>query len=103
MTLFERVLGQAERWLVDLDQARDRAALFIARYGGSPQLDTYLDQLEDERAKHLMMMEGLEVLRAQNHPALLLQVRPPRPQMLKATLPADHRRRRTSPRVEAAK
>ncbi len=76
MTPFERVARQAEEWLADLDAERDRAAVFIARYGGGPGLDSYLERLERERAKHLLMMERLEELRCANHPALLLEVRP---------------------------
>lgn len=88
MTLFDLLRRFAQQWLVDLDTERDRAVVFASRYGGSPALDAYLDAREAERAKHLVLMEGLEDLRRQNHPFLLLEVRPP--QMLKASL----RRRR---------
>jgi hypothetical protein len=84
VTLFDRLQRNARRWLDDIDQVRDRAALFVARYGGSAELDAYLDALEAERARHLLLMDGLEALRRQNHPFLLLDVRP---RMLKAGLP----------------
>jgi len=88
-TLFEQVVRQAESWLAEIDYERDRAASFVARYGGSAALDAWLDALELERGKHLAMMGGLEELRRQNHPALLLDVRPAR--MVKASLPGRDR------------
>jgi hypothetical protein len=82
--LFDRVVRQAEAWLQGIDEERDRAAGFISRYGGSAELDGWLDALERERAKHVEMMAGLGRLIAQQHPALLRDVRPVR--MVKATI-----------------
>lgn len=84
MTLFEHVMLQARSGLSSIDEDRDRAVTFVARYGGSPGLDAWLEELEAERGRQLLMMDGLDALRQQNHPALLHQVRPTR--MLKASL-----------------
>lgn len=84
MTLFEHVLLQARDGLSEIDRDRDRALTFIARYGGSPGLDVYLEDLAIERARQLLMIQGLHELRQQKHPALFHQVRFTR--MMKATL-----------------
>jgi hypothetical protein len=84
MTLVEHVLLQARSGLSDIDRDRDRAMTFMVRYGGSGALDAWLADLEAERARHVLLLQGLEALRQQNHPALLCEVRPTR--MLKASL-----------------
>ncbi|OFW44768.1 MAG: hypothetical protein A3J29_07990 [Acidobacteria bacterium RIFCSPLOWO2_12_FULL_67_14b] len=86
MTLFQHMLLQARSGLSDIDCDRDRALSFMARYGGSPALDAWLGTLEVERAQHLLILDGLDELRRQQHPALLHEVRATR--MAKAALRA---------------
>jgi hypothetical protein len=84
MTLFDHVMLQARSGLSDIDQDRDRALSFIARYGGSPGLDAWLEQLAADRAQQLLLLDGLQTLQEQSSPALLMHVRPTR--MLKVAL-----------------
>ena len=86
MTLFQHVLLQARHGLADIHRDRRVAMDFEARYGGSPALDAYLANLEVERAQHLLILDGLDELRRQQHPALLHEVRATR--MAKAALRA---------------
>lgn len=84
MTLFEHVLLQARAGLAEIHRDRARALDFMARYGGSPGLDAWLETLAVEQQQHAVLIEGIAELRRQNHPALLHQVRATR--MAKAAL-----------------
>lgn len=84
MTLIEHLLVQARSGLADIHRDRDRALSFVARYGGSPALDVWIEQLELERAQHLLLIKGIAELRLEDHPALQHDVRVTR--MAKASL-----------------
>ena len=86
MTLFEHMLLMVQSGLAEIHRDRDRALTFQARYGGSPDLDVYLRQLEEKRALHSMMVDAVAELRRQNanHPVLGLPVRATR--MARASL-----------------
>lgn len=84
MTLFDHMRVSIRSGLSAIDQDGDRAESFIARYGGSPALDGWLRELRVERLTQLVMLQGLEELRQQNHPALGCEVRSTR--MLKVSL-----------------
>lgn len=84
MTLFEHLLVQARSGLADIHRDRDRALSFIARYGGRPALDAWLEQLELELAQHVGLIDGIAELRREHHPALQHDVRVTR--MAKASL-----------------
>ncbi len=84
MTHFERVLADKERWLQQLDVARDDTARRMTRYPKATWLKAHLDQLERERTEVQALLATLRTL--QQHRALLFDARP-RWRMLKITIP----------------
>lgn len=93
MNLYEHMVLRVREGLAEIHRDRQRALHFMARYGGSPDMDAWLAQLDDEQQKHVLAIEGMaELIRQNPHsPVLHLPMRATR--LAKATLRAVPTRR----------